>query len=197
MYFEKEVAGGRHFMELEFKADGAVDIKRRGFITRARGHNPIQQQQATESPLIHDGSQTILASTQDFRNSTLTGTTLAGPNGSGQFLVVTLSTTVDRTVQLPSTTALADFGKGYGICQNKPRPGDAVDVGIFGLSKAVAGTTTWVRGSDLSLSSTLAGTLTVQSSGVMRFARALETPQAVGQVITVALFGFGAGAVST
>src|SRR5437899_9115853 len=110
MYFEKEVVGGRHFMELERLADGTYGIKRRGFIQRAKPTRSMgggwyaqlqQQQQATESPLIHDGSQMVLASTLDARNSTQTGTTLNGPNGSGQFLVVVLSTVnTARTVTI-------------------------------------------------------------------------------------------------
>lgn len=195
MRIERQVSGGRQFMEFELRGE-KYELQRHGFVSRYKGRGYVQSQQATESPLIHDGSQTTLSTAADFRNSTLTGTTLSGPSGSGQFLAVVLSTTVDRTVQLNSTVTVSDFGKIYGICQNKPRPGDAVDVGLFGITKAVAGTTSWVRGSDLSVSSTAAGTLTVLSSGLMRVARALETPQAVGQVITVALYGFG-GAVST
>ena len=55
---------------------------------------------ATESPMIHDGSQNTLSTANDFRNSTYTGSTLAGPSGSGQFLAVVQSTTADRTLQL-------------------------------------------------------------------------------------------------
>jgi len=101
----------------------------------------------TESPLIHDGSQNTLSTASDFRNSTNTGSTLAGPSGSGQFLAVVLSTTVDRTCALPATGGSSGLPI-YGICQNKPRPGEAIDVGIFGISKAVAGATI-VRGNEV------------------------------------------------
>jgi len=106
-------------------------------------------------------------------------------------VAVVLSTTVDRTCQLPSTTT-AQF-KPYGICQNKPRPGEAIDVGIFGISKAVAGATI-VRGNDLQLSSTLAGTLITFSTavGATPCARALESAVA-GQVFSIAIYGFGVG----
>lgn len=145
---------------------------------------------ATESPLIHDGGNLLLSTAADFRNSTNTGSTLAGPNGSGQFLAVVLSTTVDRTVQLPST-ATAQF-KPIGICQNKPRPGEVVDVGVLGVSKAVAGLAV-VRGSDLALSSTLAGTLVPFSTavGAQPCARAYESA-AAGQVFTCFVYGVGA-----
>lgn len=146
---------------------------------------------ATEGPMIKDGAQCTLSTAADFRNSTLTGTTLSGPSGSGQFLAVVLSTTVGRTLQLPSTTT-AQF-KAYGICQNKPRPSDAVEVTIFGVSKVVAGTTTITAGGDLMLSSTAAGTLVpfTTTAGNAPVGRAIEIPTAVGQVFTAAIYGFG------
>src|SRR5260221_7262925 len=112
---------------------------------------------ATESPLIHDGGQNLLSTASDFRNSTVTGSTLAGPSGSGQFLAVVQSTTVDRTLALPATGGSSGV-QIYGICQNKPRAGEVIDVGVFGVSKCVAGATI-VRGQRVMTSSTLAGTL--------------------------------------
>ena len=50
---------------------------------------------ATESPLIHDGGQCILGF--DARNSTYSGSTLAGPSGSGQYLAVLMSTVAVST----------------------------------------------------------------------------------------------------
>lgn len=144
---------------------------------------------ATEGPLFKDGAQTI--SGFDGRNSTLSGTTRAGPNGSAQFCAVVLSTTVDRTVNLPSTVA-GQF-KAYGILQNKPSTGIAADVCIFGISKAIAGTTTIAAGTDLMLSSTSAGTLVAFSSaaGQTPCARSLEAATTVGALFTVALYGLG------
>lgn len=201
MYFEKEIGQGRAFMELERRADGTYGIKRRGFIQRAKGRNPVQQQQATESPLIHDGSQTVLASTLDARNSTQTGTTLNGPNGSGQFLVVVLSTVnTARTVTIASTLAGANYPNvvPYGILQNKPRGSDAADVGIFGVSKVVGGTTTILAGSQLGVSSTAAGMVNLYTTGQgARIGVALEPVLTVGSVITAAIYGFGMGAGST
>lgn len=151
---------------------------------------------ANEGPFIKDGAQCVLSTAADFRNSTLTGTTLAGPQGSGQFLAVVLSTTTQRTAQLPSTTT-AQF-RGYGICQNKPRPAEAIDVVIFGISKVVAGSTAIAAGQELMLSSTSAGTLIAFSSaaGQVPIGRAVGDipPTAVGQVFTAAIYGFGAGA---
>lgn len=145
---------------------------------------------ATESPLLHDGSQNV--SQSDLRNSAITGTTLSGPNGSGQFLALTNSTSVDRTLKI-CTAAGVDI---YGICQNKPALGEAIDAGIFGVSKAVAGAAI-APGQDLMTSSTALGTLIPYSSGagVARCGRALEAA-VVGQVFTAAIYGLGAGSGS-
>jgi len=140
---------------------------------------------ATESPLLHDGSQTITS--QDMRNSTVTGTTLSGPNGSGQFLGVCLSTTVARTIAL----ATAAGQRLYGIIQNKPSTGLAADVGVFGISKWVAGATIGIGGV-LQVSSTAAGTAIPYASaaGIYPAGVALESA-VVGQVFTAAIYGFG------
>jgi hypothetical protein len=151
---------------------------------------------ATESPLIHDGSQTTLSTAFDARRSSITGSTLPGPNGSGQFLLVALSTQADRQVRLTSTST-ADL-QAYGILQGTPGPGQAADVGIFGISKAVAGTTTIVDGSRLGISSTLAGAVNLWSTGAgTPVGRSLEAVSAVGQVITIALGGFASLGAST
>jgi hypothetical protein len=144
---------------------------------------------ATESPLLHDGGQNLLSTAADFRNSTLTGTTLAGPNGSGQFLAVINSTTVDRTCILTSTVGSSGLGI-YGICQNKPRGGEAIDVGFLGVSKCVAGLAI-VRGQTLMASATAAGTLVPYSTAVLAAwpcGVALESA-ALGQVFTANING--------
>ncbi|HVM96149.1 MAG TPA: hypothetical protein VMT89_07155 [Candidatus Acidoferrales bacterium] len=150
---------------------------------------------ANESPLLHDGSQCILGF--DARNSTLSGTTLAGPSGSGQYLAVRLSTTVDRTVILASTVGTGV--KPYGILQNKGSTGQVADVGIFGISKAVCGATSNITGGSLLMvTNSTAGTLIAFSSAADKYpiGIALETPTAAGAVFTVALYGFGAGSLA-
>lgn len=143
---------------------------------------------ATESPLIHDGGQCILGF--DARNSTYSGSTLAGPSGSGQYLAVLMST-VARTVLLASTATAGV--QAYGILQNKGSTGSVADVGIFGISKAVAGLTITVS-QQLEVSSTAAGTLIPLSSatGIYPIGVAL-TAASVGDVFTIALYGFGRG----
>lgn len=192
MRFEKEIGGGRAFMEFKRQGNRFV-LKSRGFIGRYKGGmTPCQPQQATESPLIHDGSQTVLSTAQDARNSTLTGSTLNGPSGSGQFLAMVL--TGARTVSIASSTAGASFGTQpfYGILQNKPRGGEAADVGIFGITKVIAGSTSIVAGSVLMMSTTLAGMVNIWSSGAgPKIGVALEAPTSTGMVITAAIGSFG------
>lgn len=72
---------------------------------------------ATETPLIHDGSQT----------------TAAADLSAAQYKAVKL--TAARSVNLASTGGEAI----YGILQNNPTSGQAADVGIFGISKALIG----------------------------------------------------------
>lgn len=152
---------------------------------------------ATESPLIHDGAQTVAGF--DGRNSSITGTTLAGPNGSAQFLAVTLSTSSSRTVAIPSSGGSTGAAI-YGILQNKPSTGIAADVGIFGISKMVSGSTAIASGQDLMVSATAGGVLIPYSStvgaGVARIARSLETATAVGQVFTGFVYGIGIGTIA-
>lgn len=147
---------------------------------------------ATESPLLHDGSQCTV--NFDARRSSITGTTLPGPNGSGQYLAVGLSTTVDRTVILPTTGGSSGI-RCYGILQNTPSTGIAADVGIFGISKAVSGSTAIVSGMDLMLSSTAQGALIAYSSGaaVQKIGFALEAAATVGAVFTMCIYGAGNG----
>ena len=94
---------------------------------------------ATESVLLHDGAQTVAAA--NYGNGanlagSNTGGTTGGATGSGQYLAVVL-TSAGRT----SAIASAIGAQIYGILQNKPALGGAADVGIYGISKAVAGGT--------------------------------------------------------
>jgi hypothetical protein len=165
---------------------------RRGWIEAAK-----VQMMATESPLIHDGGNGFLSTASDARNSTITGTTLAGPNGSGQFLAVYLST--GRTYSFCSTTIqnLSSVSIAAGLLQNKPAGGQAADVGIFGLSKAVSGSSAITGGQALQISSTNAGVLVPWVGGNGRpFAMAYENALTVGAVFTVFLPGPGPGLVA-
>lgn len=149
---------------------------------------------ATESPLIHDGAQTVLSTANDARRSSITGSTLAGPNGSGQFLCMALSTLTDRVVNFTSTASTAP-GQGintpYGVLQNTPGPAQVADVAIFGISKVVAGSTNFARGAIIAPSSLFAGTVAAFSTANLSYnpiGLALETPTSTGSVITAYIF---------
>ena len=133
---------------------------------------------ATESILIHDGVQTVAAA--DYSN---TGG-LTGPGGSGQFLAVKASGTTDHTVTLANTGGEQIFG----LLQNKPYTSQAADVGLFGISKAVAGAaiTTGAR-----LMTDTSGRLITCTSGNFQVAQALEAATAANQIISVYLMAGG------
>lgn len=149
---------------------------------------------ATETPLLHDGSQCVLSTSFDARRSSLTGSTLNGPNGSAQFYPVFLST--GRTVSLVSTTFqnMSTATPVYGILQNTPQGGIAADVGIYGVTKMIGGSSSIVGGGLLQTSSTSAGQVTPYVGGNGRaFAMALENCTAIGSVFTAFMYGAGFG----
>lgn len=146
---------------------------------------------ATETPLITDGAQTVAGA--DFRRSSITGSTLFGPNGSGQFLAVTLSTTVDRTVNIST----ASGQPCYGILQNAPALGDAAAVGVFGVSKVVAGSSSVAPGQDLMATSSGALIAYSSAAGVAKIGCALEAFTSIGGVFSAFIYGrTGGGSVA-
>jgi hypothetical protein len=131
---------------------------------------------ATEGPLIHDGAQTQ-AQANYSPTAALSGVVA---DGSGQFLAVKLYASTDRK------TVLANSGGEaiYGILQNKPLAGQAADVGIAGVSKAVAGAAV-TRGAGL-MTDTSARLITATSSN-HTVAFAIESAGTAGTVFTVAM----------
>lgn len=132
---------------------------------------------ASESPLLHDGAQTVAAA--NYGN--LAG--LAGPGGSGQFLAVLLSAAADRT----SALVAAAGAQAYGILQNKPALGEVADVGIYGITKAVAGATI-TRGSYLMTDTSGRLVAWVAGSGYAQLGVAIESA-VVGQIFTAYIQG--------
>lgn len=115
---------------------------------------------ATESPSIHDGSQT----------------TAAADLSAKQFYAVKLSAA--RAVNLASTG-----GENiYGILQNAPVSGAPADVVIFGICKAICGTAGVTAGA--AVMTDTAGKLTDQTSTNVKVGVALETAT-VGQIFTM------------
>lgn len=124
---------------------------------------------ATESPLIHDGSQTTAAADLS--------TGLTGQGGTGQFLAVKI--TGSRQVNVCTT---GDYI--YGVLQNKPASGQAADVGILGVTKAMSGGTV-TAGDYLSVDSS--SRFVTASSTFARVAVAIEGAAAASTVFTIAL----------
>jgi len=129
---------------------------------------------ATESPNIRDGSQTVAAANYGNTQS------LAGPSGSGQYLGVILSQSTDRTSVLVSAAG----AQGYGILQNKPNLGQACDVVIFGITKAVVAAAASTRGKPQMFTATGAVTDWVAGSAYSQIGYALESGSS-GQIITM------------
>lgn len=117
---------------------------------------------ATESPLVHDGSQT----------------TAAADLSTKQFYAVAI--TGSRAVNLASTGG----ENVYGILQNKPSTGEAADIGIMGVSKAVAGAV--VTAGNFLMTDT-AGRLVPATGTSARVAQAIESAAATSTVFTVAI----------
>jgi hypothetical protein len=151
---------------------------------------------ATEGVWLKDGAQCVLSTATDARNSTITGTTLAGPSGSGQFLLVTVSAA--RVVSFCSTTFqnLSTANTTiYGVLQNKPGPAQAADVAFVGITKIVGGSTSIVGGTVLMNSSTTASVAVPWAANTSgrAFGEAIEACGSVGAVFTARLYGMGAG----
>jgi hypothetical protein len=156
---------------------------------------------SVQDPLLHLGYLT-LSTLYDARRSSITGTTLLGPNGSAQFYPVYMSTVSDLVVTISTSTSapitpstLTGF---IGILQNTPGPGQAADIGIFGVSKMLAGSTTILKGNLIQPSSVVGGEMVLYAQGNgMPVGFALESPTTAGQVFAAALFGYGHGGFST
>lgn len=153
---------------------------------------------AVQDPLLHLGWMT-LSTLDDARRSTITGTTLNGPNGSGQFFPVYLSTVAGANMQvrLGSTAQQGSSLAMYiGILQNTPGPGEAADVGFVGVSKAIAGSTALTPGTLLVPSSAAGqgGELILYSTAAglgPAIGYALEAPTSTGALFSVLLFPTG------
>ena len=74
----------------------------------------------------------------------------------------------------------------YGVIQNKPATGDAVDVGIYGITKAVAAAAGVTRGKPQMVTATGAFTDWTAGSGYSQVGYALESAT-TGQIFTMAI----------
>lgn len=141
---------------------------------------------AVEGPGLDIG---YLVSTGDMRNSSITGTTLGGPNGSGQFLFVKSSTANDFVFAI----CTANTDRVLGVLQNKPAVGEAGDVRFVGVSKLVSGSTAIAPGMDLMADTdgqAIPWTTVVSQE---RAGRALQAATAVGNLFSAIIYGQGPG----
>ena len=132
---------------------------------------------AVEGPQIRDGSCVAAA---NYSNTA----TLAGSQGSGQFLLGAYSQAANRTVLLASAAGAAC----NGVIQNQPASGQAVDFCVFGLTKAMVGTGGTTRGKPQMV--TAAGAITdwTAGSGYSQIGTALESGVA-GVVVEILFTG--------
>lgn len=142
---------------------------------------------AIEDVLIKVGA---FLSTADYRDSTLSGTTHTGPNGSAQFQAVRLSSGANLDLIIGLCTAAGQAA--IGVLQNKPNANAAADVAIFGVTKAVAGST-FGAGIDLEVDSSGCMTAYSSAAGVAKIGKSLETVTGTGQVFAMLLYGMGNG----
>lgn len=129
---------------------------------------------ATESSNLHDGSQTVAGA--NYSN----GQSLAGPGGSAQFLAAVLSQVADRTTLLGSVAG----SQIYGVIQNKPTLGQAIDVVYMGVTKAVAAAAAVTRGKPQMITATGAFTDWVAGAANAQVGYALESAVS-GQIFTL------------
>lgn len=128
-----------------------------------------------------------LSTAYDARRSSITGSTLNGPNGSAQFFPVVMST-VAFTVNLSTGTTPSTLIPVIGILQDTPGPGAVADICVAGVTKAIAGLGTITPGLLLQTSSTSGGYVTPLLGGNgPAIGVALEAATAVGQVFTMLL----------
>lgn len=129
---------------------------------------------ATDTPFMQDGAQTTAAT--DLSGATVT---LNGWQSSGQFLAVQLvaARSIDKmtaATQVP-----------YGILQNKPKTGQAAEVAIAGICKAMSSDTI-VAGA--AVMATTDGTLINRTTGSANALIGYAIEAAVsGQIFTIRL----------
>lgn len=152
---------------------------------------------AEQDPLLHLGWLT-LSTSDDARRSSITGTTLNGPNGSAQFYWVYTSTTNSLQIRLGSSNiTLSSAAICMGILQNTPGPGEAADIGFLGISKVIAGSTLITMGTLLAPSSAPTGQggelvpYSTSGGNSAPIGYALEAPTSTGAVFSAMIAATG------
>ena len=139
---------------------------------------------AVEGPGLNDG--TLIAAANYSKTASL-----AGANGSGQYLGLAISQAAAQTGVVAST-------KGQqikGVLSNAPALGQACDVRYLGASKAMCGTGGSTQGKPQMVLSNGTFTDWVAGSGWFQVGVARETAVA-GQIFMMDVGGLGAGALT-
>lgn len=133
---------------------------------------------AVDNVLIRDG--TMHTAFANFYNPAVA---LAGPGGSGQFLAVTFQ--ASRVLQIASSpTAIPPV---YGVLQNTPLATEACDVGIYGITKAVAGAAI-TFGAELMVDSSGRFVTWVAGAANFKVGQAMETTSAANNVFSMLIY---------
>ena len=133
---------------------------------------------AVDNVLIRDGS--LHTAFANFYNPAVA---LAGPGGSGQFLGVQFQ--ASRVLQIASSpTAIPPV---YGVLQNTPMATEACDVGISGITKAVAGAA-FNFGQELMVDSAGRFVLWVAGAANFKCGMAMETVAAANTVFSMMIY---------
>ena len=114
--------------------------------------------------------------------TTLQSTTGNGAGGTGQFLLVTLSTTQNEAFNISSSAGAG--GPVYGVLQNTPAAGQPGDISIAGITKVVAGST-FSAGQRLMSSSLGQVTSHTSGSGYFVAGYAREAATVAGQLLSM------------
>ncbi len=131
---------------------------------------------AVDTPLIRDGSLHTA-----FANYFNPAVALAGPGGTGQFLAVMFQ--ASRVLQVQTTAN----GQMYGVLQNTPMATEACDVGLYGISKAVAGAAI-TFGQELMIDASGRFIPWVFAATTWKVGMAMETTSALGNVFSMLIY---------
>lgn len=110
---------------------------------------------------------------------------------SYQFYGVKIASTAGQGVLSGVTNTTTGPGTFFGVLQNAPGAGEALEFAHAGIVKLKVATSTIAIGDRVGLNSTSLGTDAATTDNVFYIGRALEASSAANDIITVALVGNG------
>jgi hypothetical protein len=123
---------------------------------------------ATQDPLFSDGANLVAAADYSAK----------------QFYAVGVSTAADRTALLASSQG----AKIYGVLQNKPKAAQITDIGVWGVTKMIAGAAI-TRGAELMVDATGKFITWTSASAYTKVGIALESAAGSGTIFTGFVYG--------